>query len=281
MNDMQTIIKSIDKLKPIPQVANKIMSLMEDPESSMSDLSEVILYDQALTANLLKACNSPYFGFSKRIDSIHQAIVLLGMSFIADLVFLTGGVENLHREQKGYDLREGELWRYSVLSALIARELSENKGMKNTHLIFTAALLKDIGKVVLSQYVADSFNHIYSLVSEHGFSFREAEKEVIGIDHAELGGMVFEKWNFSPQMVTIVRNHHLSEELRGNLETAIVYLADTLCMMMGVGVGSDGLAYRFHRKVLTDLSFSEKDMQDIMAGFGAKLQQLEEIINIS
>jgi len=282
MKDIDAIIKDIDRLKPIPQVTSKVMAIVEDPHSSMSQLSEVITYDHALTANLLRVCNSAYFGLTRRVDSVQQATVYLGMDQIADIVFLAGGAENLKREYVGYDLHEGELWRHSVSSALIARELAEKKGLGNTHLIFTATLLKDIGKVVLSQYVADFFKEIDVLVSEYGFSFKEAEKEVIGIDHAELGGIVAERWDFSPEMVNIIRNHHIPEGSSSvYVETSLVYLADTLCMMMGIGVGCDGLACRFHQDVIERLCFSERDMQEIMAGFGEKLQQIEDMVSLS
>jgi len=282
MNDLHAIVKEIGKLQPMPQVANKVLSIVEDPESSLAKLSEVILYDQALTANLLKICNSAYFGLPRKIESVRQGIVYLGMDQVVDLVLLMGGRENLKREQHGYDLREGELWRSAVSSALIARELAEKKGSKNNHLVFTAALLKDIGKVVLSQYVADAFEDINSLVTEKGFSFTEAEKEVIGIDHAQLGGMVAETWKFSPRMVEIIRNHHLSEDTpKGDFEISIVHVADSLCMMMGIGVGSDGLAYRFHREAIEHLGFSERDFQEIIAGFSDKFQKVEAIVGIS
>lgn len=279
MKTVEKIIKKIDRLKPIPQVANKIMSLAEDPNSSMSQLTDVISYDQALTSNLLKVCNSAYFGLSREVESVHQAVVYLGMDQLVDMVVLNCGSENFNRKQEGYDLDKGELWRYSVSSALIAKDLAEKKGQKDNPRIFTAALIKDIGKVVLSQYVDDAFEKINALVTDGGYSFREAEKAVIGIDHAELGGMVAEKWKFSPKMVDIIRNHHLHDEsAKNDLETAIVYLADTLCMMMGIGGGADGLYYRFHKEVIESLGFTDKDFQEIMANFGTKLQLVEEMI---
>lgn len=282
MSDIQEIIKEIDNLKPIPQVANKIMSIVQDPDGSLSELSEVIAYDQVITANLLKICNSTYFGLSRKVESIHHAVVLLGMDQIVDLVLMTAAADNFKRQQSGYDLHEGDLWRYSVSSALIARGLAEKKGSKNNHRIFTAALLKDIGKVILSQYVADSFEKISMLVSERDYSFRKAEKEVIGVDHAELGGMVAESWKFSSRMVDTIRNHHKPEESSNNdFETSIVYLADTLCMMMGIGVGSDGLAYRFYRDVVDRLEFSERDIQESIASFGENIHRVEELVKIS
>jgi len=281
MSDIKSIIKRIDGLKPIPQVTSKVTSIAEDPESSMNDLSNVIIYDTAVTANLLKVVNSAYFGLSENVDSVHQAIVYLGMAQVVDLVLLSASGENLQTAQEGYDLEAGELWKYSVSSALIARELAEKKGVKETHLIFTAALLKDIGKVILNQYVKDSFDKINALVTKQNFTFREAEKEVIGIDHAELGGMVAENWKFSPKMVEIIRHHHRPQDSSiGEFESSIVYMADTICMMMGIGVGSDGLAYRFHREVVERLELTERDFQEIIAGFGEKLQKVEAMINI-
>ncbi len=279
MSDLKSIIKKIDSLKPVPQVANKVMSIARDPNSSMADLSKVIIYDAAVTANLLKVANSAYFGMSGKVNSVHQAIVYMGMSQVIDLVTLASSSEDLKSAQEGYDLDAGELWKYSISSALIARDLAEKKRAQDSNLIFTAALLKDIGKVILSQYVGDSYKKINTLVAEKDFSFREAEKEVIGIDHAELGGMVAETWKFSPKMVEIIRNHHHPDEsLESYLETAIVYLADTLCLMMGIGGGSDGLAYRFHQDVVKYLELTERDFQEIMAGFGEKLEEVEALI---
>lgn len=278
--DVEKIILEINHLKPMPQVANKVMAIARNPKSSMQQLAEVITYDQVLTANLLKTCNSTYFGLPRKVDSVHQAIVFMGMNQVVDLVLLNGGAENLRKRQEGYDLDEGDLWRYSVSSALIVRELAVKKGLGDNQLLFTAALLKDIGKVVLSQHVADSYQKISFLVSQHEYSFREAEKAVIGIDHAELGGKVAEKWGFSTQLVDLIRNHHLPDDAAEySTETRIVYLADMLCMIMGIGVGSDGLAYRFRKDVVEGLGFSDRDFQEVMAGFGEKLRQVEELVN--
>ena len=279
MKRIKEIIKKIDRLKPIPQAANKIMSLAEDPNSSMSQITDVISYDQALTANLLKTCNSAYFGLSKKVDSVHQAVVYVGMDQLVDLVLINCGTDDFKRKQEGYGLEKGELWKYSVASALIAKDLAEKKGQKNNHRIFTAALVKDIGKVVLSQYVVEAQKKINALVSDDGYSFREAEKEVIGIDHAELGGMVAEKWKFSSQMADIIRNHHLHDEsAQDDIETVIVYLADTLCMMMGLGGEVDALHYRFHKKVIERSGYTDTDFQEVMAEFGTKIQLVEDLM---
>jgi putative nucleotidyltransferase with HDIG domain len=279
MTDIQKIVKGIAGLKPISHVVNKIMAVTQDPDSSMSELAEIISFDAMATANLLKAANSAYYGCPKKFDSIHQAIVFLGMEEVVDLVLMTSSAENLKRPQKGYGLTAGDLWRYSVASALLARKLATAKEMADVHFIFTAALLKDIGKVVMEQYVDDSRQKIQALVAQGDFSFREAEKAVLGIDHAELGAMVARVWQFSPKMVEIIGNHHHpARAAEAGEETAIVYASDLLCMMMGINSGLDGLAYRFDRQVIESIGLTPTGLQVIIADFAQELHKVEELI---
>ena len=279
MNKIDEIIDEINALKPIPKVAHRVLEIVEDPKSSASDLAEVVIYDQSLTANVLRICNSPYYALPRKVDSVQQAIAYLGMAKIAEIVLMKMGADYLKAEHSGYDLREGDLWMHAVSSAVIAREICELKNTPNSQLIFTAALLKDIGKVILHRYVGEMFEDIFRLVEQEGITFREAEKNVIGIDHAELGAKVAKKWQFSAKMVHIIANHHLNGSWsEDDIETAVVYLADTVCMMMGLGVGCDGLAYRFHNKVIRALGISDTDLQGIMAGFGQRLGEVEQLV---
>lgn len=281
MISVQGLISEIDNLKPIPQIANRVMKMAEDPQCSLRDIADVILHDPLITANLLRICNAAYFGLPRQIDSVQDAITLLGLQKIVDLVLLKCCAQTLGREQKGYGLHEGELWRAAVASAIIARKLSEREGSQSRQLIFTAALLKDIGKVILDRFVADAFKQIDDLIKNEGLSFNEAEKKSIGIDHAELGALVAKKWKLSPKMVYIIKNHHMSEECaKKDFETSVVYLADTLCMMMGIGGGVDGLAYRFYNDVLKRLNITEMDFQAIMVDFGENMQKLDELLEV-
>jgi putative nucleotidyltransferase with HDIG domain len=279
MISIQGLIKEIDNLKPIPQIAGRVMKMAEDPGCSLRDIADVILHDPLITANLLRICNAAYFGLPRQIDSVQDAITLLGLQKIVDLVLLKCCVQVLGRQQRGYGLHEGELWRAAVSGAVIARKISEREGTQSRQLIFTAALLKDIGKVILDRFVADSFQQIDDFIKNEGLSFNEAEKKAIGIDHAELGALVAKKWNLSPKMVYIIRNHHMSEDsARRDFETSVVYLSDTLCMMMGIGGGVDGLAYRFHDEIMKRLNITEMDFQAIMADFGENMQKLDALL---
>jgi putative nucleotidyltransferase with HDIG domain len=282
MGKIERIIEQIDELHPVPDIAKRVTEITSNPHSSLAELVDVINYDWATTANILKICNSDYFGLTKQIVSIKQAVAYLGFNKVASLVVLGNSADNFTKAQIGYDLNEDDLWRYSVSSALIAEDLAKERHIHNSSLIFTSALLKDIGKVILSTYVQDSFKDINNAVRNRGLTFLDAEKEVIGIDHAELGAKVAERWNFNPAMVNIIRNHHNPDQASPHdLSIPIVYLADSLCMMIGVGVGADGLAYKYHQDIVDLLKLSDIDLQKTIANFWGRIKEVEELVNLS
>jgi putative nucleotidyltransferase with HDIG domain len=281
MTDLKDIVEQIDLLEPVPPIAAQIMTLAQDPNSSMSKIADLICNDPALTANLLRTCNSAYFGLSRQVDSVRDAITLIGLDYIVQLVLLNSLSANFIKEPVGYGLGEGELWRHAVSSAHVAGILADRFGnSQHKHLIYTAALVKDIGKLILGRFVAFSFEQINILVQSHGYSFNDAEQEVIGMNHEELGALVGQKWHFPPKLIYIIRHHHLSDEsARQDLDTSLVYMADIICMMMGVCTGADGLSYRFYGDVLNRLNLSEKDLQGIIAEAGKNQQQVEMLLH--
>jgi putative nucleotidyltransferase with HDIG domain len=280
MTDLRDIIAQIDLLEPVPPVAAQILALADDPNSSLTEISELIIHDPALTANLLKICNSAFFSLSRRIDSVRDAISLVGLDQIVELVLFNSLSSNFNKELVGYGLGERELWRHAVLSAHVAAMLADRFGAsQNKHLIFTAALIKDIGKLILGRFVAFSYEQINILVHSKGQSFNDAEHAIIGMNHEELGALVAKRWNFSEKLIYVMRHHHLSDEsARQDLETVLVYLADLICMMMGVCTGADGLSYRFYSEVLNQLSLNGNDLQGIIAEASKNQQQVEVLL---
>ena len=279
MSKFNELLKDIDQLKPIPRIAQEIIGMAENPNSSMADIAEVIAYDPIITAELIKMCNSGFYALRNPVNSIQDAITLLGLEQLIDLVIIKLSGSNFNDVQDGYGLLEGELWRNSVTTAIIAREIARKKKLETGNLIFTGALLKDIGKVVLNRYVKDSYEKIKTMVEKDGMSFREAEKKAIGIDHAELSGIIAKKWNFSKKLIFMIVNHHMADETaRNDIETAVIYLADVIAMMMGLCTGLDGLAYRFYNEVLTLLKFNEKDLQEIIIGVTEQIENIDKLL---
>ncbi|MFZ5570774.1 MAG: HDOD domain-containing protein [Thermodesulfobacteriota bacterium] len=279
MTAIQDLMADIKRLSPIPRIALQCMELIESDKASLQGIADLISYDPMISAELLRLCNSAYMGLTRHIESVQDAVTYLGLHKVVDLLMLQCGRSRLEKPQPGYELERGELWRHSAASALMARMLAESKKSTRTHLIFTSALLKDIGKVLIDRYVHEDFIRINRLVAENGFSFREAEKEVIGMDHAELGGLIARQWNFSPPMIAMIRHHHQPLEAGEAADGAmLVYVAETICLMMGIGVGADGLAYRFYREVLDRLEITPRDVQLIIADFGERLNEIDNML---
>ena len=282
MTSLNGILEQIDLLAPIPAIASQIMTKSDDPDSSLSEIADLIANDPALTANLLKICNSAYFSLPRKVESVKDAVAWVGLDQIVELVLTNSVSANFNKGLEGYGLGEGELWRHAVTSAHIAKSLAQRYGAsQNKHLIFTAALLKDIGKLILGRFVAFSFEKINIMVHSQGYSFNDAEKKIIGMNHEELGAMVGQKWSFSEKLIYMIRHHHLTNEsARQDPETTLIYLADIICMMMGICTGTDGLSYRFYGDVLKRINLSEKDLQGIIAETSENQQKIEHLLKL-
>jgi putative nucleotidyltransferase with HDIG domain len=248
----QRIISQIDNLAPFSETIHQLIELASDDVRALSEIAAAIKTDANLVTNVLKLANSAYYGLKQQVDSIDRAVALLGAQRILEIALLSLAAPTLQATQKGYGLQKGELWRHSMVSACYAREIARQHDLKSANLIFTAALIKDIGKVILNRYMSDAAKEIDALVYHQNVPFFEAERTVLGISHAELSAMAFEKWNFPENLVHIVRNHHLQKApVVAPRETCIVFLGDAIASMLGIGTGKDGLSYSFNEEILS------------------------------
>ncbi|WP_319410054.1 HDOD domain-containing protein [uncultured Desulfosarcina sp.] len=281
MPTIESIIDEIDHLRPVSDIAGKVMTLLDDPDCGMSDLSEIIRHDPALTTNVLKLANSAYFGLPGKIYDAKQAVVYLGMTQVVDLVILVSCSESYNGSHAGYGLSTGELWKSAVSGAILANDLAEIKGLKQTSLLFTGALLRDIGKVVLDQYVKSAIEPIMSRVKSQAMAFTEAERQVLGFDHSQVGAMVAKNWHFPVSLQCILRYYHRPLEAKGCfLEASIVHMADALCRKMEIGLGVDDPSYTEDNRVGRSLGLQVSQIQGIIDGFGRKLDGVNALFSI-
>ncbi|BBO76898.1 HDIG domain protein [Desulfosarcina widdelii] len=258
MDNLKKVLKKVERLEPIPSVIHKVLDLADDPDAPLKDLMDVVERDPAITANLLKTVNSAHVGLPVKVDSVQQAVAMLGLQRVVEMVLSQNLSGNLKRAQKGYGLAKGDLWRQSLAVAMVARTLADEHDLMSLPAIYTAALLKDIGKVVLHEFVADQLTSIQELVKGKGMSFVEAEMEVLGMDHTTVGGMIAKQWHFSPHMTYMIENHHLTTPAaRNDPATVTLYLADMIAMMVDTGIGVDRLAYHVYQEVF-ELFFPDK-----------------------
>ena len=263
-------------------MAHKVLSLATDADSSISEMVELVQHDPAITANLLRICNSAHMGLTVKIDSVQQAVTMLGMQQVFELVLSQNLTVHLTKAQEGYQMEKGDLWKQSVAAAMVARLLAERRDIYPLPAIYTAALLKDIGKVVLHEYVAHSLDKIQEMVTFKDFSFIEAEQACIGMNHATLGGIVAREWNFSPHMVYMIENHHLNNaEARNDPATATLYLADMVAMMVGTCTGIDRLAYPTYEETFDDFFLAKDELKALMLTYTGFLKGAQDLFAIS
>jgi HD-like signal output (HDOD) protein len=280
MDNLAGILKRVNQLDPIPVVIHKVLALADDPETSLKDLVDVVEQDPAITANLLKTVNSAYMGLPVKVDSVQQSVAMLGLQQVVEMVLAQNLSGNLNRSQNGYALAKGDLWRQSVAAAMVARTIAGQRDLMSLPAIYTAALLKDIGKVILHEFVADRIDAIQELVTAKGLSFVEAENEVLGMDHTALGGIIAKQWQFSPHMIYMIENHHLTNPASWNdPATATLYLADMVAMMVDTGIGVDRLAYHVVQDVFNDFFPDKQQIKGLMITYKSFQRKIQGFMN--
>jgi putative nucleotidyltransferase with HDIG domain len=281
MSRVEEVLMMVKHVPPFPKVAQRVMELLEDSNTTAAQLAEVIQFDSAITANVLKICNAAYFGLPRKVSSLDEGLVVLGHDILKDII-ITSCSAKFYKGNvgAGYELGEGELWKHSVACGIMAKQLIKFfKGVDSSS-AFTAALLHDIAKRFMSTFIADEYDAVVGMVAKEHCSFVEAEQKVIGIDHAKLGGMILEKWEFPDEMKKAVENHHDPDALDQGGLTALVALANALVVSMGIGGGVDGLATPIHGEVLARFSISELDIQFLMADLLEEMAKAEELFNM-
>ncbi len=277
----EEILKSIKNIPAFPAAALKVMKLIDDPDFSITDVVDVVKYDQAIAANILRICNSAYFGLRYKVETIRDAVMRLGQQNVVRAVE-AAGVSRFYTNKKGYGLDSTKLWEHSVGVALMTQILSKRFYDREDARLYTTALLHDIGKVIMGEFVDESFLKIYDLVSNKGISFLEAEEEVIGISHADLGGRIATQWNFPEDMRDAIVYHHRPDLMPdgGSDNAWLVYLADQACIMMGIGLGNDGLAYKGLSEAIVRFKFRQRDFEECIMMMLNDLGRAKELLGI-
>jgi putative nucleotidyltransferase with HDIG domain len=220
---------AIRDLQPIPQVALKILRMINEDLYEIDDLAEEIRKDQVISAKTLQLCNSAIFSSRKKIDSLEHAVVMLGQHLLLKFVISVSLNNFFSQCGMGYSLCKGGIYHHAIGAAIISEKLADLTGKISPSLAYTAGLLHDIGKVVLDQYIYADFPLFYRQLNEERKNLIEVEKNELGIDHTEVGGDLAHNWSLPESLVETIRYHHKPENTVQNTELVhIVYLADLL-----------------------------------------------------
>ena len=218
-----------DHVRPIPQIALKIIRMIHDENYSTKTIAQEVRQDQVISAKVLRFCNSAFFARHIKIDSIDTALVMIGQRRLMQLA-VSAALENFFTDAtQGYSFCKGGLYEHALGTALTSEKLAEVTGKASSGLAYTAGLLHDIGKVLLDQYLAPVFPLFYRRTQIEGVDLVAVERDEFGITHTEAGCKLADRWSFPEILTDTIRHHHNPEKATVGPElTHIVYLADLL-----------------------------------------------------
>lgn len=226
---MRDILSSVSRLRPLPTNTTRILKALDDPHTNAVIIAELIALDQALTAFILRVANSAAMGSLIATSSIKEAVMRLGFKQVRSLVLSTVAAGPLSTRLSGYRLGDKELWYHSIAVASASHWLAGALHFPDPEKAYVAGLLHDIGKLILDQYVLADYNQIVSIMNAQSIPFWNVEKQLFGIDHAAVGGLVTKHWQFPTELVEAIRQHHAPTLQQGNQRlAAIVNVANAL-----------------------------------------------------
>lgn len=273
MNDItEKIIRDVKMIPPMSKTATELLNITMDESHTVDDIVRVVASDPMLTGQLLKIANSAVYARRNAVDSIATAVSYLGNKLVVGIALGASCACIYEAKLEGYESESGDLWLHCLRTAIASKEFAKYTGKKvDANVAYTAGLLHDIGKAILSVYLADKLVEIREIFADSApKDFCEVEKKLAGVDHCELGVILGKHWNLPETIKSVIRYHHhpalAPQEYRAICYT--VHLADTVAMMAGNGTGVDTLHYSLDNSYdqYIDIDRNELDRMLLMLG---------------
>ncbi|MCW5960042.1 MAG: HDOD domain-containing protein [Pyrinomonadaceae bacterium] len=228
--DVEALVRT--KLPPLPGSVVRILQLLQDSNVTTRALADAVSFDPLLTTRILRLANSPIYSLQRRVMSIATAIDVIGMRSLYDILMLSAAAESFSAEIRTSVI--GRLiWEHSLTTALYARELSRELGLRGTEEVFLCGLLHDIGKILLLR--ADPQEYADALEKRGEKEMLVWEQETFGIDHSSIGELVAKSWKLPEAVGFTIANHHRTGEIE-NIVPHLISVSDTVANINGFGV---------------------------------------------
>jgi putative nucleotidyltransferase with HDIG domain len=276
----QLITNKIKTLPTLPTIIQKVVALAKDEKTSARDLCKLISYDQAISFKLLKIANSAYYGFLREVSTIQHAIVILGFDEVKRISMGIAVVDLMKMTDDESPLNWEEFWKHSVGCSLAASIICK-KVSSNAEIASTASLLHDIGKLVLNNFYTSEYRKVLEKTEVEETSLVEAEKEMLGFTHADVGMWLSNKWKLPPSLTFPIAYHHQVGEVDQEylLLTSIIHLADMLCKKAGIGHSGDTTIPHLQESANKCLCIKEEDIERMIGEIQKEEEKTRIFIN--
>jgi putative nucleotidyltransferase with HDIG domain len=237
------LLQGIENLDPLPVTAQKLASRLSDDDVSIAEITDIVEYDQAIASNLLRIANSALYAGKMPVQDLRGAVARLGTKTLLSII-LHDHLRRLSVDAPLYDLSENDLWAHGAASSLAVSELAiECPEVEIPSGASIAALVHDIGKLIIVRYMKADVHELLELSQKKKIPFVEAEREVLGTDHAEVGGAIASHWKFPEEITRTVERHHQVPLEDPTPMMDAVMLANLVTKTLGVGLGAEGMNF--------------------------------------
>ena len=257
------ILLSIRDLPPMPQVVLKAREVMADPNAGVKELAQVLETDQSVVTKVLRLSNSAYYGLSGKVTTVQHAAVVLGEKNLAEIITLAGTSGLLGRNLKGYDMASGDLWRHSMAVAICAKAIAQRNGEELAEVAMVAGIVHDAGKIILDPYIAERQHQFEDYLSDGQKTFIEAEKHILGFDHAEIATEICKRWQIPDALTIPISYHHAPSKSDNNQMAYMLHMADYIATMSGIGIGIDDVLYKMDNGTMDALQLSQEQVSEL------------------
>ncbi len=277
---LDAVFESMADLPVFPKIVHKALQTLDDPQKKIADVSAIVKFDQGLVANILKLTNSAMFGLRQQVTDLDTALALLGNQKIREILVAGAALPYLTKPLSGYEMSPEDLWVHSMGCAVVADVISKKIEYSAGATLFTAALLHDIGKIVLDLYVGPRLQEVLVVSKQRGGNFSEAEWIVLGTDHALAGSAILKNWDFPPDICRAVRRHHDPDLYIQDSLSCLLALSNIIAVQLGFGVGTDGFRYHVEPGLLERAGLTQEDYYWCLENSLARFYEAEDMLNM-
>jgi putative nucleotidyltransferase with HDIG domain len=272
----ETIVARVGTLASLPNIYFQVDKAINHPSSSTALIGAILSYDQALCARLLRIANSAFYGFSRRVEGIEEAVRIIGTRQLHDLVLATVVLSQF----KGIDshlVAMKSFWRHSLACSVAARSIARLRRETNVERFFVAGLLHDIGSLAMYQLLPERSQLALERHHESDKPLDETERAVFGCDHAAVGAALMTSWTLPPFYRDATANHHSAGSRGHTPATAVVHLADLLVQTLDLGSNGEYRLSRVSPDVRERVGLSPGALQGIAAEVLSLLGEIQNL----
>lgn len=270
-----TLVERTPELASPPTVYNKLITMLNDENSSAEHISAVINTDPALTTRLLKIVNSAFYGFPSQIATISRAITIIGTTELTNLVLATSVISSF-KDIPSSLININEFWHQSLSCAIASTYIAKHCGQRATERFFILGLLHNIGSLVLYQTLPELSKQVLMAARFDNEPVHQAEQRIIGFDHSEVGRALSQAWHLPPSIGEVIRFHHTPSEAKSfPTEAAIVHLAD---IIVGIARKGDDSTIDIDREAWDLLQLNTNILPEIIRQMNKQLENITSVM---